>query len=176
MAVFLLTGVSAAGKSTVAQLLAERFDPSVHVRGDVFRRMIVRPMHRLSPDHPEEVDAHLRLRYAQTAATIESFHDAGFTVVAQDVIVGTVLADVVDGIRSRPLHVVVLRPDAEVVAAREAGRAKSAYGPGNHSLATLDHALRHETPRIGLWLDTSTQTPEETVGEILRRVDEALVD
>ena len=175
MAVFLLTGVSAAGKSTVAQRLAERFDPSVHVRGDAFRRMIVHPAHRLSPDHPDEVDAHLRIRYAQAAATTEAFHDAGYTVVVQDVIVGPLLAEAVAGFRSRPLHVVVLAPRADVVAAREAGRAKSAYGPGNHTLEALDTALRTTTPRIGLWLDTSDATPDDTVEEILSRQAEALV-
>lgn len=40
-AVVLVTGIQAAGKSTVAQLLAERFERSVHVRGDLFRRMVV---------------------------------------------------------------------------------------------------------------------------------------
>ncbi|MHB1505506.1 MAG: zeta toxin family protein [Sulfobacillus sp.] len=40
-ATIVLTGVMAAGKSTVAALLAERFGRSVHLRGDLFRRMIV---------------------------------------------------------------------------------------------------------------------------------------
>lgn len=40
-AIILITGIQAAGKSTVAQLLAERLPRSVHVRGDLFRRMIV---------------------------------------------------------------------------------------------------------------------------------------
>jgi hypothetical protein len=35
-----------------------------------------------------------------------------------------------------------------------------------------DHELG-QTPRIGLWLDTSAQTAEQTVAEILRRRDEA---
>jgi adenylylsulfate kinase-like enzyme len=39
--VFLVTGIQAAGKSTVAQALAEKFERSVHVRGDLFRRMMV---------------------------------------------------------------------------------------------------------------------------------------
>ena len=34
----------------------------------------------------------------------------------------------------------------------------------------LDEVLRHETPRIGLWIDSSVQTPDETVEEILDRV------
>ena len=40
-AVILVTGIQASGKSTIAQLLAERLPQSVHVRGDLFRRMIV---------------------------------------------------------------------------------------------------------------------------------------
>ncbi|HEY2553556.1 MAG TPA: zeta toxin family protein [Streptosporangiaceae bacterium] len=41
MTVFLVTGIQAAGKSTVAQALAKKFERSVHVRGDLFRRMMV---------------------------------------------------------------------------------------------------------------------------------------
>jgi hypothetical protein len=31
----------------------------------------------------------------------------------------------------------------------------------------LDHSLRADTPRIGLWLDNSDETPEDTVRRIL---------
>lgn len=41
MTVIVVTGIQAAGKSTVAQALAERLDRSVHLRGDLFRKMIV---------------------------------------------------------------------------------------------------------------------------------------
>lgn len=41
-AVFLVSGPMAAGKSTVARLLAARFERGVHLEGDVFRRSIVR--------------------------------------------------------------------------------------------------------------------------------------
>ena len=34
-------------------------------------------------------------------------------------------------------------------------------------METLDAGLRNDTPRIGLWLDSSDQTPDETVDEIL---------
>ena len=39
--VVFITGISASGKSTVADLLARRFQRGVHVKGDVFRRMVV---------------------------------------------------------------------------------------------------------------------------------------
>lgn len=70
-------------------------------------------------------------------------------------------------IRQRPLLVVVLAPQAEAVAAREAARAKNAYS--EWTVTTLDHGLRHDTPHLGLWLDTSDKTPEEAVDEILNR-------
>jgi thymidylate kinase len=39
----------------------------------------------------------------------------------------------------------------------------------------LDRGLRDDTPRLGLWLDTSDHTVDRTVEEILRRSSEALV-
>jgi hypothetical protein len=37
------------------------------------------------------------------------------------------------------------------------------------TIGLLDHGLRNETPHIGLWLDTTVQTPDEMVAEILDR-------
>ena len=39
-AIYLITGVMASGKSTVAERLATRMEKGVHLRGDVFRKMI----------------------------------------------------------------------------------------------------------------------------------------
>ncbi|MEV0607622.1 AAA family ATPase [Polymorphospora rubra] len=166
-AVVLLTGIMAAGKSTVAQALAERLPRSVHVRGDVFRRMVVNGRADMTPDTEEEARRQLRLRHTLTADVTDGYFDAGFTVVAQDVVLGAELPAMVARIRSRPLLVVVLAPSVAAVAAREAGRPKTGYG--DWTPADLDAGLRAETPRIGLWLDTSAQTPEQTVDEILSR-------
>ena len=38
MTVILITGIQAAGKSSVAQAVAERLDRSVHLRGDVLEK------------------------------------------------------------------------------------------------------------------------------------------
>jgi len=166
-AVILITGIQAAGKSTVAQLLAERLPRSVHLRGDAFRRMIVNGRAGMTPNASAEAVRQLRLRHRLTAAAADTYFEAGFTVVAQDVILGEHLAEMVAAIRSRPLLVVVLAPQPGAIAAREAARAKTAYGP--FAVSQLDEVLRRETPHTGLWLDTSTQAPAETVAEILAR-------
>lgn len=167
--VVLLTGVSAAGKSTVAELLARRFERGVHVRGDVFRRMVVSGREEMTAQPTEEAWRQLRLRYRLAASTADAYHAAGFAVVVQDVVVGPVLAECTAAIRSRPLVVVVLAPRAEVVVAREAARAKTAYRAGYDSIADLDWRLREDTPRLGVWVDSSDQSPEETVEEIIDR-------
>ena len=174
--VVLITGISASGKSTVAEALASRFDRGVHVRGDAFRRMIVAGRQDMTaPPSPEAVEQ-LTLRYGLGAATADTYHAAGFAVVVQDIVLGDALASYASAIVSRPLVVVVLAPSAAVVRRREAGRTKSAYREGHDTIEALDRALRTETPRIGLWLDTSAQTPEQTVDEIIRRGrDEGLV-
>lgn len=166
-AIVLITGIQAAGKSTVAQRLAERLPRSVHLRGDVYRRMVVGGRADMTPDPSPEAVRQLRLRYRLTAATADEYFDEGFTVVAQDVILGDHLAAMTHMIRRRPLLVVVLAPRPAAVATREAARAKNSYD--EWTIAALDRGLREGTPRIGLWLDTSDQAPEETVEEILAR-------
>lgn len=166
-AVVLITGIQAAGKSTIAQALAERLPRSVHVRGDLFRRMVVGGRAEMTPDPSDEALRQLRLRYRLAAQVSDAYFEAGFTVITQDVILGEHLAEMTELIRSRPLLVIVLTPQADVIAARETARGKTAYR--TWAIGQLDNVLRHQTPRIGLWLETSHQTATETVDEILAR-------
>jgi chloramphenicol 3-O-phosphotransferase len=175
--VILLTGVMAAGKSTIAQRLAERLPMSVHLRGDVFRSMIVNGRAEMEPGFSERAFEQLRLRYHLAAVASDLYCAAGFTVIYQDVIIGPVLSEVVEDFQrqsaGQPLHVVVLCPAPEVIAAREAAREKKGYITWTPN--DLDHELRSNTPHLGLWLDTSALSVEETVETILARLDEATI-
>lgn len=55
------------------------------------------------------------------------------------------------------------------------GSSSAKQAAGKSTVADLDGFLG-ETPRIGLWLDTASQSASETVDEILARRSEALID
>lgn len=72
--IILITGIMAAGKSTVAQALAERLPKSVHLRGDLFRRMIVNGGAKLEAEFTDDDYAQLRLRYELAAQAAAGLH------------------------------------------------------------------------------------------------------
>ena len=170
----LITGNMAAGKSSVAQALAERLPRSVHLRGDVFRRMIVNGQAEMAATLSEEAERQLWLRYRLAAAAANLYLQAGFTVVYQDIIIGRALAEVVAMYADHPLSVIVLCPRLEVIAAREAARAKTGYADES-SFHAFDWVLRAATPRIGYWLDSSDLTIAATVDRILANLPQATV-
>jgi cytidylate kinase len=84
----------AAGKSTVARLLASRFEHGVCLEGDLFRRSIVRGREDMTPDASPEALRQLRLRYGLAAAAADEYFDAGFTVAVEDVATYAVMVKV----------------------------------------------------------------------------------
>ncbi len=123
---------------------------------------------------PDDAADQLRLRYGLTAQVAEGYARAGFTVVVQDIIIGAFLSEFIASVHRRPLALVVLAPRPEVVSQREAVRPKTGYA-GGWTVERLDAVFRSTTPRRGLWLDTSEQTPAETVDEIWDRLTEAFL-
>jgi predicted kinase len=177
--VWLVTGVQAAGKSTIADLLARQFEHGVHIRGGQFYRWAVRGWVHVGDARADEARRLLNLRYRLAALAADEYCAAGFTTVVQDNIFGADVLRWLESVAARPRHLVVLRPSIAVIRQREqqrhAASGKTAYRPGGFTAEDLDEQLA-ASPRIGLWLDTSTMSPAETVAEILGRTSEAVVD
>ncbi|GAA0579221.1 phosphotransferase [Kribbella sandramycini] len=162
--VIVVSGIMAAGKTAVSHLLAERFQYGVHLPGSLFRRMIVSGLASMAED-PVAAQRQMQLGFRLACTAADQYAEAGFTVVLQDVVIGELLREFLDGIRTRPRYLVVLTPRPEVVSGR--------LGGSHHLVDELDYELHAFSPRRGLWLDNSDLSAAETVDAILGRLDEA---
>lgn len=163
-AIYLITGIMASGKSTIAELLASKMDKGVHLRGDVFRRMIVSGRADMSAQPSDEAVRQLHLRYRLAADAAKTYYNNGFSVVLQDNYYGEELFRILDMLKDYPVHVVILCPDVDTVKRRETMRGKVGYI--GFTVEVLYADFMKETPKIGFWLDTSEQSPEQSVEEI----------
>jgi hypothetical protein len=172
----LVVGAMASGKS-----LAMRFERGAFIEGDVLWKMVVAGAVDMSDVASVEADRQLALRYRHGAMLCESFVAEGFVAVHAENMYGPAVEEHLRSLQcARSL--VVLRPRPEVIEERERQRGTSAYRPWippNGSL--LDAVVRFdewvaETPRIGLWIDSSDLTVEETVDVVLDRWAEAFIE
>jgi chloramphenicol 3-O-phosphotransferase len=107
-------------------------------------------------------DAQLRLRAENSALLAESFHTAGVVPIVDDIVITRARLAIYT--ERLPMQLVVLAPPLEVALKRDRDRSYKLVGD---RWAHLDREQRDELGEVGLWLDTTAQTPEETVAAIL---------
>lgn len=178
-AIIVITGIQGAGKSTVGRVLAGRFARGAFVEADALQKMIVSGRVWATEtggrgELTEETVRQLRLRLHNSCLLAGSFYEAAFTVIIDDIIVGERWDHLRDELRGVSFYFVVLAPDVETAIRRDATREKMVGAEWAHF---LDGELRKTMAGVGLWVDSTRQSPEETVEEIVQRIwDEGLVE
>ncbi len=119
------------------------------------------------PPQPEAA-RQLRLRLRNMCLLGKSFYDHGFSVVLDDIIIGERWHHLQEELHGYPFTLVVLAPTTQVVQHRDANRGKPPLSA--RWAEYLDGELRKTMSGVGTWIDSSHQTPGETVNAILTRL------
>lgn len=128
--IWVICGSSCAGKSTTAQVLANRFDRAAHVEGDDMQRLIVSGCRWAVPAEIDfstgvlrgEPGSHYELRIRNACLVAASFADAGIAAIVTDTVTGDGFEAMVEVFRGRTIHFVVLRPPVKVLRQRGVAR------------------------------------------------------
>ena len=116
----------------------------------------------------------LRLRSKNVGLVADSFSAADFTVIVDDIYIGSRFYHLLEDIKNPSLYFVLLTPDLDQLKKRNEMRPdKNVF----HQSEALYETTLDDTPRQGLWLDTSTQSVAESLACILNQYErEALLD
>ena len=123
----IITGPPGAGKSTIARLLADRFEPSALVEGDAFFGFVARGY--IDPWLADSHEQNTVVTEATARAT-SVFATGGFTTIFDGMVGPWFLPTFLEHAGVESVHYAVLLPSAETCVARV--------------LARIDHGFREE--------------------------------
>ncbi len=165
-----ITGPPGAGKSTVARIVADSFDPSVLLVGDDFHHFIRNGY--ISPWLAESAHQN-EVVIDSTAVSAVAFALGGYCVIVDGIIgpwfMKKWLGHVPDDLL---VHYVVLRPSKEVALQRAVERTGKTDLTDEEPVSFMHQVFVEQGGSEDHILDSSRSTAEETASEILRLVSE----
>lgn len=165
--IVVVSGLPGVGKSTTARLLAGRFERAAHVEADRLQQLIVAGARVPGLDG---IDRHARdqldLRLRNACLLARSFMEAGFTAIIDDIVIGSAVEDLIEHLDGVPFTFVMLVPEFSHVKQRWIDMAS----PFAEHWDWIDDEIRNNTDRIGLWLDTTSLDPTQTVDAIVQHL------
>jgi predicted kinase len=180
--VWLISGIPGAGKTTVADLLALRFERAARVQPEELHDAIVAGA-VFPGDAPEtEGQRQLDLVARNGCLLARSYVAAGFEVVMDYVIMSRERLDYwLTGLEGLKVRFVMLAPGVDAAASRDAVREKSRRHLAKRGTtiaarwAYLDTEARAELADVGLWIDSAVMSPDQTVDALLAGRGQALL-
>jgi predicted kinase len=163
----IVSGMPAAGKSTVTELAARMLPRAARIKADDVNEMILGGRVWALGEPAAEAARQVELCDRNLCALAANFVDVGFTTFMDQIVVDRKQLDFIVGLLApRPVRFVTLAPGVE--ACRHRNRHRSAEESWEFTgYPQLDADLRREFAGVGWWFDTSALTPEETAERIV---------
>ncbi|MCL5789649.1 MAG: AAA family ATPase [Candidatus Thermoplasmatota archaeon] len=167
--IYVISGPSAVGKSTISKLVANSLPKSALISGDHVHHMIIgghlAPWKDVSQDN---------LTWKNIAELTKNFLDSGFDVVIDAVVFPSKVRYLKDAIGKRDVitKYVILLADKSSLLQRDNERTESME---ERCLVLLEE-FNALNPKPRNYLDTTSKSPEEIAGEILRNDQNFLTD
>ena len=106
--VYIISGMSGSALTNTASLLASRFEKAVHLRGDIFKRMIVSGREDMTAQPSEEALRQMFVRLHLAADAAVTYYKNGFHVILQEEYTETELTRLQGLLKGVPVKTVVL--------------------------------------------------------------------
>ncbi len=167
----IVTGPPGAGKSTVAALIADRFESSVLVEGDAFFAFL-----RAGAIEPWLPDSHAQNEVVTDAAAAATagFVSGGYDTVYDGVMGPWFLPTFTRRLGLDEFDYVVLLPSVDACVRRVATRVGHGFSDEQASRSMHDQFAAHR-PADRHVLDDASLEPDEIAGEIIDRRDRGLL-
>jgi len=167
--ILILNGTPGSGKTTIARMIAKQCPKGTHINGDEIHNLVlggrIHPPGKLADK--DEVIRQLKLREKNIALLVDNFFESGFFPIVDNYMSNWErLGHLLSNITSRPIAMVVLNPPVEISFKRDVSRPEKKAA---HLYQESYRELQNELSGIGLWLDTSDMTPEQTAEEVRLR-------
>jgi len=164
----IVSGMPAAGKSTITDLAARLLPRAAQLKADDVNRLVLSGRVGYLCQPADEALRQAELCNRNLCSMANNFVDYGFTVLMDQLVeTRSELEFLIDLLAPRPVRLVTLAPGPDVCRQRNSMRdAEDQFDYDGYD--ELHENMRQRFSGIGWWFDTSALTPDETARRLVR--------